>query len=291
MLQVMYAIGLYADPLILTTLLGPSAVAIYRAATVLPMRIQPLVNLADHLQPFATRYYVGAQTAKLQETLIKGTRYTLLLGILPCVILGVFADSIAHIWLGRALGDDYRTVATVLRAWVIVELIGSAGGAHWSVFQAVNKLRFLAWTQVPFAVLNVGLSCVLVAWTSVGVVGVVLGTIAAAVIRRPMLIVAAARACGLSVRTYAREAYGRPLLVLLVLAGIAFCCCGLEFLGTVQALVVGVAVTAAAWAPLTWWLGFTGEDRQTVGAFFGQAVRALRFRGALGVDSPAQRTP
>ena len=96
MLQLMYVVNIYADPLILTTILGPSAVAIYRAGMVLPMRIQPLFSIADQLQPFAVAYHVTQRKAKLQDVLIRGTRYTVLLGILPCAVLGVFSEPITR---------------------------------------------------------------------------------------------------------------------------------------------------------------------------------------------------
>src|SRR5258708_28811355 len=150
----------------------------------------------------------------LQDGLIRGTRYTVLLGFLPWAVLGVFSEPIPRFWLSGALGSDYRLAGHVLAGWVIVELLTTtAGGAQWPIFLAVNKLRFLAWSQVPFAVLNLTVSIILVAWTSVGLLGVVVGTIVAALIRRPMLIIYAARACGLSTSTYVVIAYSRPALV------------------------------------------------------------------------------
>jgi len=280
MLQVMYAATIYADPLVLTTILGPSAVAIYRAGTALPMRIQPLFSLADQLQPFAVAYHVTDQRAKLQDVLIRGTRYTALLGILPCAILGVFSEPITRFWLSGALGSDYRTAGHVLVGWVIVELLTTAaGGAQWPIFLAVNKLRFLAWSQIPFAVLNLAVSIILVAWTSVGVLGVVIGTIVAALIRRPMLVSYAARACGLATRTYLVEAYARPAMVLVILGAVAVSWLRLGFAESVSGLVAGATMTTCAWFLSVWWLGLTANDRRDLQSMLAESPAALAVLG------------
>jgi len=282
MLQLMYAATIYSDPLVLATILGPSAVAIYRAGTALPMRIQPLFSIADQLQPFAVAYYATERASKLQDLLIRGTRYTALLGVLPCAVLGIFSEPITRFWLSGALGSDYRSAGHVLAGWVIVELLTTtAGGAQWPVFLAVNKLRFLTWSQIPFVVLNLAVSIILVASTSVGLLGVVIGTIVAALIRRPMLIIYAARACGLSTRTYVMEAYTRPAIVLVVLAAVASSWLQLGFAESVPGLVAGAAVTAFAWLLAVWCLGLTATDRRDVRSMLTESPTAL---GSLALE-------
>ncbi|PYM94558.1 MAG: hypothetical protein DME04_07515 [Candidatus Rokuibacteriota bacterium] len=280
MLQLMYVVNIYADPLILTTILGPSAVAIYRAGMVLPMRIQPLFSIADQLQPFAVAYHVTQRKAKLQDVLIRGTRYTVLLGILPCAVLGVFSEPITRFWLSGALGSDYRLAGHVLAGWVIVELLTTtAGGAQWSIFFAVNKLRFLAWSQVPLTVFNLTVSIILVAWTSVGLLGVVIGTIVLALIRRPMLIIYAARACGLSTRTYLVEAYARPAIVLVILGAVASSWLRLGLAESVLGLLAGAAATTFAWLLSVWWLGLTANDRRDARLMLNESPATLDILG------------
>jgi len=280
MLQLMYVVNIYADPLILTTILGPSAVAIYRAGMVLPMRIQPLFSIADQLQPFAVAYHVTQRKAKLQDVLIRGTRYTVLLGILPCAVLGVFSEPITRFWLSGALGSDYRLAGHVLAGWVIVELLTTtAGGAQWAIFFAVNKLRFLAWSQVPLTVFNLTVSIILVAWTSVGLLGVVIGTIVLALIRRPMLIIYAARACGLSTRTYLVEAYARPAIVLVILGAVASSWLRLGLAESVLGLLAGAAATTFAWLLSVWWLGLTANDRRDARLMLNESPATLGILG------------
>ena len=219
--------------------------------------------------------------------MIRGTRYTVLLGILPCAVLGVFSEPITRFWLSGALGSDYRLAGQVLAAWVIVELLTTtAGGAQWPIFLAINKLRFLAWSQVPFVVLNLTVSIILVAWTSVGLLGVVMGTIVVALIRRPMLIIYAARACGLSTRTYLADAYTRPAMVLVILGAVASSWLRLGLAESVLGLLAGAAVTTFAWLLSVWWLGLTANDRRDVRLMLDDSpaslgILGLRWSGVL----------
>jgi O-antigen/teichoic acid export membrane protein len=274
-LQLAQSFSLTADPFVLATILGPSAVAIYRVGTALPSRMEPLVNIAAQLHPFATAYYVTEQRTRLHETLIRGTRYTMLLGILPCVVLGVFAEPITRYWLSGSLGPDYRVAAQVLVGWVIVEFLGYAAGAQWPILLAMKKLRFLVWSQLPFAVLNLIVSVFLVGRTSLGVIGVVIATIVIALIRRPIIIVHTARACGLPVRVYVSSAYLRPLTVLVILGGLAAALLLLGVAESILGLLASILGIAVAWLPLCWWVGCTEDDRRSLRDLARRSVTAL----------------
>jgi O-antigen/teichoic acid export membrane protein len=296
-LQLAQALGIYADPFILTAILGPSAVALYRAGTALPSRIQPFVRVADQLHPFATAYHVSAQRTRLQETLVRGTRYTLLLGILPCVVLGVFAEPIARFWLARSLGPDYRLAARVLACWSVVELLVYTAGAQWPVLVAMKKLGFVVRLSLPLAVLNLAASACLVAWTPLGVVGAVVATIVIGVISRPIMIVYTARACGLSPMAYVRGAYLGPLVVLMALGAWATTLLRLGVADTLPGLAAAILGTGVAWLALTWCLGCTREDRRSfrdLGRRLAEAILPRPCRAILShaaaVD-PEKREP
>ena len=261
--QLAKALGAHANSFVLATVLGPAAVAVYRAGTVLPSRIQPLMSLADQLHPFATAYHASGQATRLRETLIRGTRYTLLLGILPCVVLGVFAEPIARFWLARSLGPDYRVAAQVMAGWSVVELIAYSGGAQWPVLLAMKRLRFLVWASLPMAVLNVAVSICLVVWTSLGVNGVVVATIVIGMIWRPILIVYTARACGLDPMAYVRQAYLGPVGVVAALGSWAWLLLGLGVADSLPGLVAVVLATGLVWLALVWYVGSTQEDRDS----------------------------
>jgi O-antigen/teichoic acid export membrane protein len=263
-LQLANLLGVQADPLILTAFFGPAAVALYSPATTLVSAIRPLVTtLVDQLHPLATMYYESGQMKKLQEVLIRGTKYTLLLGVGACVVLSVFADTITQLWLERSLGSQYVVTAQVLVLWLAIDLLSYAGGTQWPVLLGMNRLRFLTLTQVSFAVLNVAASIVLVRFTSIGVVGVVIPTLVLALIRRPLIMVYTAHVCGLPFSQYLRGAYLRPAIVLTLLTGAAVIVRILAKPSAMLALLWGF-VLGVLFIALCWWVGFDAADRRFV---------------------------
>ncbi len=253
-LQLTNLLSVKADPIILTTFLGPGAVALYSPAVTLAGAVRPLVTtLADQLHPLATTYHETGNKRNLGEVLIRGTKLTLLLGVGACVMLGAFAEPIARLWLAGSLGSGYVVTAQVLVLWAAVDLLGYAAGSQWAVLLGTGRLRFLTWTQLPFAVLNVAASAALVGFTKLGVVGVVIPTLVIALIRRPIIVAHAARVCEIPIGLYLREGYLRPAVVLAVLTVAAL---NVRFLAKPSSLlsllswavVLGVLFTLLCWS-------------------------------------------
>jgi hypothetical protein len=179
-------------------------------------------------------------------------------------MLGVFAKPIVHLWVGASLGPDYLVTAQVLAFWVAIDLLAYSAGSQWAVLLGGNHLRFLVWTQLPLAILNVVFSAVLVSSTRLGVVGVVIPTLVIGLIRRPIIIVHTARYCGLSVGHYLRSAYLRPAIVLTILAGAAL---GVNLVvgptSAVALLLCGSAL-GILFVALCWLVGLDAVDRIAV---------------------------
>jgi len=237
----------------------------YTPATTLVGAVRPLVTtLVDQLHPLATMYYESGQIKRLQEVLIRGTKYTFLLGIGACVVLAVFADPITQLWLGRALGSQYVVTARVLVIWLAIDLLAYAGGTQWPVLLGVNRLRFLTLTQLPFAILNVCASIALVRFTSLGVVGVVIPTLVIAIIRRPIVLVHTARVCSLPVLQYLRGAYLRPVIILILLTGAGVILRIVVKPSSVSTLLASGSAMGVLFASLCWWVGLDEVDRSFI---------------------------
>ncbi len=263
-LQITSLLSVQSDPLILSTFLGPAAVALYSPALALTAVFRPLVlTLADQIHPLATRLHVAQNQSNLQAVLLRGTRYTLLMGVPACVLLGVFAEPITRIWLEKSLRADYRIVAQILIAWVLVDLTTYAAGTQWAVLLGMQRLKFLVWTQVPFAILNIVLSALLVGYTSLGVLGVVIPTVLVGFIRRPMLIRHTAHACGLSTRQYLKESYARPIIVLGLLTLAAVLIRTVAISDKLWVLAAEGGMVVLLWLVLCWTIGLSRSDRQT----------------------------
>ena len=275
-------LSVHSDPLVITWFFSPAGVALYSPGGSMPKLARPLVRtLAGQLHPLATAYHVTGKIGKLQAVLLRGTRYTLLMGIPVCVILGIFAMPIMRLWLERVLGDDYRIAALVMIGWALVDLFTYAAGSQWPVLLGMNRLKFLVWTQVPAGILNVLVSIILVGYTPLGVPGIMVATVIIAAIRRPIITVYAARLCKVPVARYLKESYLGPALVLALLAAVAVAL-RIDFaprsLPAVAACVAGVA---CLWVPLCWWVGFNAVDRQS--------FRGLLRRGADRIGLGARR--
>jgi len=273
-LQLTNLLSVNADPLILTTFLGPSAVALYTPAVTLTAAVRPLVNtLADQLHPLTTSYYERGNRQNLQVVLVRGTKYTFLLGVGACVMLGVFAEPIMRLWLESSLGTQYVVTAQVLVFWAVIDLLSYASGSQWAVLLGMNRLRFLVLTQLPFAVLNVIASAALVRFTGLGVLGVVIPTLVIGAIRRPIIIVHAARLCDIPVRDYVRQAYLRPTVVLALLTSAALGVRAFARPESVGALAIWGVALGVLFAILCWLIGFDRTDRGALRNLFALGVK------------------
>jgi len=281
-----------SDPIVLTSCLGPGSVALYDPASQMSSTLRPFVGtLAAQLHPLTTGYHVKGQKERLRQVLLTGTRYTLLMGLLASVLLGVFADPICRLWLFRKLGQEYRVTAHVLMVWAVVDLLAHAGGSQWPVLLGTGRLRFLAWTRLPLAFVNVLASVLFVKYTGLGVVGVIIPTAIIGMVRRPILVVHTARVVELSPWRYFTGAYVRPIVVLAVVAGEAVALRILIRPAGVMSLVACVVATGLFWAALVWTVGFTTEDRKTFRSLLGRiasaAGRLVRRSSATVADESA----
>jgi O-antigen/teichoic acid export membrane protein len=220
-----------------------------------------VTTLADQLHPLATVYHETGNKAKLQDLLIRGTKYTLLLGVGACVMLGVFAEPITRLWLGRSLGAQYLVTAQVLVFLAAIDLLSHSAGSQGPVLLGANRLRFLTWTQLPLAVLNVGASAALVALTDLGVVGVAIPTLAIMLIRRPITIIHTAHVCGLPASQYLRKAYLRPAAVLAVFAGAAQLLRHIWPIMSLAGLIGTGALLLCVFLGLCWLVGLNVDDK------------------------------
>jgi len=214
--QVSLLLSSKADPLILSRFLGTAAVSLYSPALQLVSFASPFVQMLNNqLHPLATLFNEQERLASLRSLLLRGTRYGGLMGTLVCVFLFLYSKEICWIWLGRSLPEGWPVVATVLRWVVIFEYTTYLASAQWPVILGMNRLRFLAATQVPFAIFNILASIYLVGWTNLGVVGVVIPTAIVGIVRRPILFWYCNKITLTSWKELWRES-GRPLLITLI---------------------------------------------------------------------------
>jgi O-antigen/teichoic acid export membrane protein len=217
-LQLTQMLSVQMDPLIISSFIGPAGVAVYQAGSRLPQMVNPLVGaLTGQLTPLTTKYHVASNRKREQQVLILGTKYTLYLGAFFSAAMILFADPFCHLWLFDKLGEDVQIVALVLKMWAVVSLFNYAAGSQWSILLAKRKINFVVAVSSVTSVFNIILSVYLVGFTSLGVVGVLVGTVITEILRRPLLAWYVSGQVHLSVFEYIRSGYMLPVIYLLTL--------------------------------------------------------------------------
>lgn len=287
--QLAGSVAIRANPIIITMFFGPAAVALYAPAISLINLAHSLVNaLGPQLHPVATGYHVSGRRGQLQALLVRGTSYTCLLGVPACVILGVFAKPIMRVWLGSSLGPEYVIAARVLLVLVIAELFNYAMGSQRAVLLGMNRMRFYSLVQLVGAAFHLIAAITLVGFTALRVLAVVIPRAVESGLRRPIITVHTARACGLSPRRYFLHGYLGPLVVLGWLAALALGLLLWVRPQTLLPLLGCVGLVALAWVPLCWWVGFGQQDRQSFRELYGRAKTRVLFRPRAEAAEPKQ---
>lgn len=283
-----------ADPFILSSFLGPTAVGLYRPAFRVTAATQPFIGVVNRqLRPMATHYFVTGRRELLGELLARGTKVSLMLSLPFAVFLIGFAHPLVRLWLGDS---KFEVTAWLLVLWTIADLAAHVGNAQFFILLGMNRMRFMTSVQSLVALVNVAVSIGLVAWlVSQGasretcVLGIIVPTLVLAWGQRFVVSIHAARETGISVRRYFVQGWLPPLLVGAVLglwgAALHFALAPDTWLK----LALAGLLIVAAWAPLIWWFGFDDEDRRRVRGILSRRKGAAT--GELPADEPIQTAP
>ncbi len=261
-LQVSSQLSNNADSFILTSQLGPSSLSFYRPSSQLLGLFTPVITtLGSQLHPLATAAHVQRNKGDLINILFRGTKYTMLMGAVFCAIVISMAFPLCKVWLGKALGEQYRICAAVLMVQAGTQLCTFASGTQWPVLLGMKRMRFLTFGRLCFAVVNILASWLLVRHTGLGVLGVVIPTLAIEAIWRPLLIRHVCRVVGVSAREYLRQAYLSALLVGCAVAALGFAVQWLLPPSGLYSLIAATGMLGLAGAALIWFAGFSPSDR------------------------------
>jgi O-antigen/teichoic acid export membrane protein len=267
-------LGEQSQPIIVTVFLGPAAVALYRPAKGLSgMGRMFVLAMAWQLHPLTTKYYVAGEMENLRSVLIRGTRYSLLMGIPIFIFLSIFAEPITFVWLGKQLGDSYRLTAWMLAIFALTELFAYAGGCQGATMIGMKRLRFPLLLNLPLAIGSLAASVFLVGYTSLGVLGVAIPTLAVFMIRLIFETIYVAHITGVGLGRYVKESYLRPLLLLILLIPMAV---GLRIFlepRTVLSLILCAGLVSVFWMIFCWLIGFNRFDRKEFIKLFSGALK------------------
>jgi O-antigen/teichoic acid export membrane protein len=230
--------------------LGPASLAIFSRSRSLVRFIRDLVNkMAGVLVPSVSSLHAAGESRKIQDLVIKATRYTAYMTLPMTTVLLISGGALLHAWMG----SRYVTVGVV----VVLTL-----GQTAAVLQ-IPALAILAGMNRHgrVALANGIGSIVAVIAVSVVLGGLKMGLLPVAIaITAPLLFVNlvytplnTCRSINLSVLEYSKRAFLSPLLCTLPLAG---CLLAARWLlpqdHPTRSLIIACAVGGAVLAPIYW---------------------------------------
>jgi O-antigen/teichoic acid export membrane protein len=218
--------------------------------------------------PLASELDAQRDGARLRALYINGTRLALAIFLpLGCTVT-ILAHPLLRLWVGEAYADNGRIVA-------ILSLAGVLLSTEWlatAVLQGMARHRPQGVTAFCAAIANVALSAALVG--PLGLTGVALGTLIAAVVEYGVVMPYAARVIGVSLGDVARR-----IVLPTVIPAAAMACFLYVFEISAEPdtlpVLVGLAAAGLAVFGTTYLaVGASGSERQV---FRGLALGTLRF--------------
>ncbi|HOC17057.1 MAG TPA: oligosaccharide flippase family protein [Vicinamibacterales bacterium] len=201
-------LGYNLDNVVVGAFMGTSAVAVYAVASRLADYQRQLSNQFNGLL-FPVVVGLGAQNdrARLRATMLHGTRLALGLALAVTIGLLAFAPPLVRAWMGPTFEDSLAPLYALAIASVVLVALGPLG----NILLGTGRHRLVAFSSLAEALLNVGLSLLLVRrW---GLAGVAAGT-AIPVVAMNLLVLLPAACRSLDVRPgrFVREAAAPALL-------------------------------------------------------------------------------
>lgn len=207
MVDIAIQVGMNLDNLVVGAFIGTSAVAVYSVA----------MRLADYQRQFAGQFNsllfpvvvrLGStgRADALRQMLVQGTTLALALivGVTICTI--GFAAPLIHLWMGPGFEQSVPTLYILAVTSVVLVAQGPLG----NVLLGTGRHRIVAMVSMADAVLNLGLSLLLV--RSFGMLGVAAGTgIPVLVLNIFLILPLACRTVGIGVLEFLRTVV-RPSL-------------------------------------------------------------------------------
>jgi O-antigen/teichoic acid export membrane protein len=173
-LQIGVVVTFQTDAIVLTRILGPTAVTAYSV----PLRLFLFVPFAlsvvlAPLWPAYGEALTRGDVKWVRETVVRSVRLTVLVSVTASVVLAFIASPLVHLWVG-GLVTPSRSLLVALALFAIVISVSNA------VSMFLNGTRVISIQAVLTSVMigiNLGLSIVLT--QRVGISGVVWGTVIA----------------------------------------------------------------------------------------------------------------
>ena len=273
--QAGYMLYYGVDSIIISWLdeLGKGAIAIYNFAQRWDPQIRmAITGLVGMLVPVMTSDWSTGNSKRLQSTQVRATRYCLIIGLGPCLILGVLAHPFFANWFDPARFahqefslQEILVCVPIVRVILLALVLSIPGIVAIETLLACARLKGAAITLIIGGIANVFLSIALVKSTNLNLLGIAVASCvtlsAAFLLVMPAL---ACRATKLSPLRLATEGCLRPLLGGLVM--IIFCGIMLRVWQptSLPMMIVQLVVCAVFYAIPVWFISLNRSDRTKI---------------------------
>ena len=171
-----YKVNYSTDVLVIATLIGAPAVALWAPAQRLCEVTLRLSNqVSEALFPIVVDSDASQRAARLQSILVHGTRLSLasVLPIAGGVVL--LAHPLLAAWVGRSMGPSFAETATIVQILAAVVIIRVGSSTASVVLKGAGLHRTLTALISAMAIANLALSIALI--RPLGLMGVAVGTL------------------------------------------------------------------------------------------------------------------
>jgi O-antigen/teichoic acid export membrane protein len=175
-----YVIHTSMDSILINKLISLAAVAPYALARLWSWQLRNLtLTIVQVTTPAVTALAASGEHWKIEEVLVRGTKYSLMISLPLAVLLSIFAEPIVRLWLG----PGYEIVATLMPLLLIPEVFFLWQGQSNAVLTGLGYVKFLGILSLSGAIISVAVGIVLVVVFNMGLIGIALGTATSFILR------------------------------------------------------------------------------------------------------------
>jgi len=249
------------DRLVLAAFVGAAAVGLYDPAARLNSLVAQLASLpSSALIPAASKLDAESRPEALRSLYLRGSKYTVMFVTPVAVALIVLAHPLLLAWLG----PDLAAMTLGAQVFLLTYLMYANLMVAFPILIGTGRLRFVAWYSLGTALLNIVLSLLLV--RPYGVLGVIVGTVAADTLLFPVGMWYVLRTMRVSAGEYLRFVVARCYPLLLVPGGIAYAFAWTGFTSNLPGVLLASALATGSYWLLTFAFGLTGPEKIDVRA-------------------------
>jgi O-antigen/teichoic acid export membrane protein len=173
-----------SDAVVIGAFLSTGTVAVWTNAQRLADAVLQLTNQLNHvLFPIVVDADTSGRTDRLTEVLVQGTRLSLATIVPVAGSLALLADAVVIGWTG----PQFAAAGIIVKILAMVVLVRVGSWTANTVLQGAGAHRLVAVSNLVTAIINIGLSVLLIRW--IGLPGVAVATLIPVTVRAVAVVI------------------------------------------------------------------------------------------------------